>query len=181
MMEAAEVSCIAASQKSNPTHVDGNDTSSITSDSNIASCCSQQLFLAARECFDIFRAVIPSLYRKDLYTFPRSAAIFHNDCTYFAHACTTLGLEFADQMTATTPICTFVDMVPVFRELGNNIMMEMIKRQRHETLEILASHQITNGLLEKSLRMNEVSISVWIIVMTPINVSCLSHHKFTFF
>jgi hypothetical protein len=160
MKEAAEVSSIGASLISSPKHFEENDDPSFTSDSNIASCCSQQLFLAARECFDIFRAVIPSLHRKDLYTLPRSAAIFHNDCTYFAHACTTLGLEFADQMTTTTPICTFVDMIPVFRELGNNIMMDMIKRQRHETLEILASHQIINGLLQKSLRMNEVSISI---------------------
>jgi len=162
MKEAAEVSSIGISQNSSAKHFEENDAPSFTSNSYIASCCSQQLFLAARECFDIFRAVIPSLYRKDLHTLPRSAAIFHNDCSYFAHACTTLGLEYADQMTTTTPICTFVDMVPVFRELGNNIMMEMIKRQRHETLEILASYQITNGLLQKSLRMNDVSIFFFI-------------------
>ncbi len=88
---------------------------------------------------------------------PRLAAIFRNDCTCLAHACTVLGLEFADQIS--TPICTFVDMVPAFCELGNNVMKQMMKRQRHEILMILSSHQVIDGLFEKSLRMNEVSVA----------------------
>ncbi len=158
MKEAAEVGSDFSNNNSN-TIINGEDENgpNITSTSAIASCCSQQLYRAARECLDVFRAVIPSLYRKDLYTLPRLAAIFHNDCTYLAHACTTLGLEFADQISL--PICTFVDMVPAFRELGNDVMIEMIKRQRHEILMILSSHQVIDGLFEKSLRMNEVSVA----------------------
>ena len=122
-----------------------------TAEDTIAAC-SQQLYRAARECLDIFRAVIPSINRQDLQTLPRLAAIFHNDCIYLAHACTTLGLEFPVKGTA---ICTFVDMVPVFRELGNGAMMDMLKRQRHELIMIISPERIIDGL-EKSLRMNEV-------------------------
>ena len=78
---------------------------------------------------------------------PRTAAILHNDCVYFAHKMLSLGLEYKDQFSSlktgkdgtvrgnneddniASMNCTFIDLVPIFRELAERTMNDMIKYQ----------------------------------------------------
>ena len=73
---------------------------------------SAYLYRASRECLDLYRAIIPSIYQKELYSLPRMAAICHNDCIYLAHKCTTLGIIYQDRLLKEElkQLCSFLDI-----------------------------------------------------------------------
>jgi centromere/kinetochore protein ZW10 len=105
------------------------------------------LYRASRELLDLFRACIPALHGNDIATIPRTAAIFHNDCTYFAHKMLSFGLIYRDRFQTVGPdgkesslkdICTFLDLVPLFRELAERTMNDMIQFQTFQISEIVS-------------------------------------------
>jgi len=49
------------------------------------------LYRASREVLDLFRAIIPTRYGKEIASIPRFAAVLHNDCVYLAHEASFLG------------------------------------------------------------------------------------------
>ena len=49
------------------------------------------LYRASRELLDLFRAIIPSMHASEVACIPRTAAVLHNDCVYFAHESSLLG------------------------------------------------------------------------------------------
>ena len=115
------------------------------------------LYRASRELFDLYRAIIPTLHGSAISTIPRAAAILHNDCIYFAHEMLLLGHKYrerfpSDSHNVLAKMCTFVDFVPVFRETGNKVLVEMIEKQRDQ-LENLVLQRVGNLML--TLRMNE--------------------------
>jgi len=116
---------------------------------------SAYLYRASRECLDLYRAIIPSIYQKELYSLPRMAAICHNDCIYLAHKCTTLGIIYQDRLLKEElkHLCSFLDMVPLFREMGDKVMMEMMKRE-NEQLDSMVSKRLIGW--KNSLALNEV-------------------------
>lgn len=104
------------------------------------------LYRAARELIDLFRAIIPAAYSKEIASIPRTAAVFHNDCVYFSNKLLTLGVEYRDKFPeeenenhiALKVICTFVDAVPIFRELADKSMNEMIDYQKAQLSELIS-------------------------------------------
>ncbi len=109
------------------------------------------LFRSSRELFDLFRAVIPAAHGREIAAIPRTAAIFHNDCVYFANKLLTFGLKYRDEFTTTSQeegkesesndlkkICTYLDMVPIFRELAEHAMNDMIRHQKVQISEIIS-------------------------------------------
>lgn len=121
------------------------------------------LYRAARELFDLYRAIIPSSYMHEVSTIPRTAAVLHNDCAYFAHRLLSLGLEYKDRLVlkydaekegiSQIPMaCTFLDMVPSFRELAEKTMANMIKYQINQLAELVCP-RIT--YMKDMLRENE--------------------------
>lgn len=104
------------------------------------------LFRSSRELLDLFRAVIPASHGSEISTIPRSAAIFHNTCVFFAHKMLTFGLEYRDKFlpgpdggeSPLKKMCTFLDLVPIFRELADRTMNDMIQHQKLQVSEIIS-------------------------------------------
>jgi centromere/kinetochore protein ZW10 len=123
------------------------------------------LYRTAREILSLFRAIIPASHGSEVAHVPRTAAVLHNDCVYLAHNCLTLGLEYKEQFPEAKDArgklleqtCIFVDMVPLFRELADRAMGDMLDMQKHQIAEI-AGTRIT--LLGKALASDE-SLHEW--------------------
>lgn len=127
----------------------------------------QQLYRTARELLDLYRAIIPAAHGNEIASVPRTAAILHNDCVFFAHNCLTLGLEYKEKFLASGDVaptttrlrqlCTFVDLVPPFRELAERTMGTMIDRQKAQLLQVVGARI---SILRDALRANE-SVVEW--------------------
>jgi len=103
------------------------------------------LYRTSRELLDLYRATIPAVHGSEIASIPRTAAIFHNDCVFFANKLLTFGLEYRDRFPSDsegnespmTRMCTFLDLVPMFRELAERTMNDMIRHQKRQISEIL--------------------------------------------
>ncbi|GAX09803.1 protein transport protein DSL1/ZW10 [Fistulifera solaris] len=124
------------------------------------------LYRTAREVLELFRAIIPVTHGHEIAHVPRTAAILHNDCVFIAHNCLSLGLEYRERYTddAKTPqgsllqqTCIFVDMVPLFRDLAERSMGEMLDVQAKQIVELVGK---PIALLGESLRSDEI-VSEW--------------------
>ena len=118
------------------------------------------LYRSSRELLDLFRASIPAVHGSDIATIPRTASIFHNDCSFFAHKMLTFGLEYRDRFpkdldgkeSPLKQLCTFLDVVPLFRDLAERTMNDMIQFQKHQISEIVSPRL---AYLSDALRSNE--------------------------
>jgi hypothetical protein len=93
-------------------------------------------FNGVRDAFDMFRAIVPTRNHDALSElYPELCAIFHNDCFYIAHHLLTLGKQFGKALPeAYWPSATFVDMVPMFQDLGEKYFVTMLQSQRRQLL-----------------------------------------------
>jgi centromere/kinetochore protein ZW10 len=120
------------------------------------------LYRAAREGLSMYRAIIPVSYAKEIANVPRTAAVLHNDCVYLAHHCHTLGLEYKPRFPPAEPddakgqllrqTCMFVDMVPLFREIADRSLGEMLDKQAQQVSSLVGER---TQLLGKALSSNE--------------------------
>lgn len=126
------------------------------------------LYRASREVLDLFRAMIPTLYASEIESIPRMAAIMHNDCVYLAHEASLLGAEYKQKFRSTdansqskthllSEVCTFVDMVPPFREMANKSMGSMLEVQKSQLLELISPRLAS---FKEALSSNE-SVTEW--------------------
>jgi hypothetical protein len=129
------------------------------------------LYRTARDMLHLFRAMIPASQGAEIRQVPRTAAVLHNDCLFLAHHCLTLGLEykerFGDEAYGTNEeeirgkllrqTCLFVDMVPLFRELADQCMGDMLDTQKLQVAELVGARISYFG---KSLASNE-SLHEW--------------------
>ena len=123
------------------------------------------LYRAARETLDLFRALIPATHGRAIATVPRTAAVLHNDCVFFQYHCLWLGLEYKAKLppvpatsndargTLFQQMCMFVDMVPLFREMADKTMGDMLDTQAHQMVDIVGK-RIT--LLGQALKSDEI-------------------------
>eukprot|EP00539_Tryblionella_compressa_P000977 CAMPEP_0178742426 /NCGR_PEP_ID=MMETSP0744-20121128/5672_1 /TAXON_ID=913974 /ORGANISM="Nitzschia punctata, Strain CCMP561" /LENGTH=298 /DNA_ID=CAMNT_0020395375 /DNA_START=247 /DNA_END=1143 /DNA_ORIENTATION=+ len=120
-----------------------------TSPDSVLSLLRPTLYRTSREMLGLFRAIIPASHGKEVAHVPRTAAVLHNDAVFLAHHCLTLGLEYkekfptADEDDARGKLlkqtCIFVDMVPLFRELADTCLGDMMELQKHQLAEIVGS------------------------------------------
>jgi len=120
------------------------------------------LYRTAREILDLFRAMIPATHVSEVAQIPRTAAILHNDCVFFAHKCLTLGLEYKEKFSKPEQeelrkMCMFVDMVPPFRELANKSLGEIIEKEQVILWDLVGSRI---KLLGEAMRENE-DVAEW--------------------
>ena len=104
------------------------------------------LYRVSRELLDLFRAIVPTMHASEVATIPRTAAILHNDCVYFAHESSLLGAEFrslysggesADSRTKLLgEVCSFMDQVPPFRSLATKSMGAMLNVQKAQLYKL---------------------------------------------
>jgi len=107
------------------------------------------LYKTAREMFSLYRTIIPANHGREVANIPRTAAVLHNDAVFLAHHCLTLGLEYKEKFPEIDEddargkllkqTCIFVDMVPLFRELADTAMNDMLDLQKHQLAEIVGS------------------------------------------
>lgn len=122
------------------------------------------LYKASREMLTLFRAIIPATHGTEIASIPRTAAVFHNDCVFLAHHCLTLGIEFKEQYSEEDArgkllkqCCIFVDNVPIFRELADQSMGDMLDVQANVLTEIVGERI---GYLGAALQSHE-SLHEW--------------------
>jgi len=136
------------------------------------------LYHAARQVLDLYRAIVPVRYGKEAAEVPRTAAILYNDCIFLAHHCLSLGLLYRDKFAAATAkndgddtllqrVCIFVDKVPVFRDMADRCMRQMLDRQAKE-IQNLVSPRIE--LLDKALRSEEI-VAEWADAESALNAA----------
>jgi centromere/kinetochore protein ZW10 len=145
---------------------DAVSVASISQDS-VLSLLRPTLYRTAREMLNLFRAIIPASHGMEVAHVPRTAAVLHNDAVFLAHHCLTLGLEYREKFPPfdeedargklLKQTCIFVDMVPLFRELADTSLGDMLELQKHQLAEIVGS-RIT--LLGQALRSDE-SLHEW--------------------
>ncbi|CAM9549596.1 unnamed protein product [Chrysoparadoxa australica] len=98
----------------------------------------KELFRASRDMLDLFRAVVPVHHADQITHVPRIAALFHNDCLYIAHHVVTLGHQYRQRLPPPiNKVATMVDMVPLFRDLGEARLADQLKQQRKQLREFL--------------------------------------------
>ena len=145
-------------------------------DFQIAYC--DTMYRTAREVLDLFRAIVPMQHGKEVAQVPRTAAILHNDCVFFAHHCLTLGLQYKNQFR--DPVsetldhkdedgktkaldqllrqhCMFLDMVPLFRDIADRSLSDMLAVQKNQVQELVLD-RIT--IFHVALKSNEY-LSEW--------------------
>jgi centromere/kinetochore protein ZW10 len=122
------------------------------------------LYKAAREMLTLFRAIIPAMHGTEIASVPRTAAVFHNDCIFLAHHCLTLGVEFKEHYSEDdargkllSQSCIFVDNVPLFRELADQSLGDMLDVQANVLVEIVGGRI---GYLGAALQSHE-SLLEW--------------------
>ena len=100
-----------------------------------------QLFHVARNMVDLFCAVLPSYHSSAILDLPRVAAVQHNNCMYLAHHLITLGHQFHSQLPhpLNEQTCTFVDYVPIVRQLGDECFSTEMRKQSACILRYLKS------------------------------------------
>ena len=144
-------------------------TSPIPADDKSLTLLPSDLYRTAREILDMFRAIVPTTLETEVANVPRTAAVLHNDCVYLAHHCLTLGLEYKERFppvagpddlrgVALRQTCMFVDMVPMFRELADQAMGDMLEKQHGQIHEVVGSRVTMFGA---SLKSNE-SLREWV-------------------
>lgn len=125
------------------------------------------LYKTAREMFSLYRTIIPVNYGREVANVPRTAAVLHNDAVFLAHHCLVLGLEYQEKFPQVDEedargkllkqTCLFVDLVPLFRELADTAMNDMLDLQKHQLAELVGGRITFFG---KSLRSDE-SVHEW--------------------
>ena len=132
------------------------------------------LYQVARQVLDLYRVIVPVRYGKEVAQVPRTAAIFYNDCVYFAHHCHSLGLEYREKFPESASftadlhrICIFVDKVPLFREMADRCMRDMLDRQSHQIQELVRPRI---PLLSKALQSAEI-VAEWADAETGLNAA----------
>jgi len=125
------------------------------------------LYKTAREMFSLFRSIIPANHGREVANVPRTAAVLHNDAVFLAHHCLTLGLEYKEKYPQVDEddargkllkqTCIFVDMVPLFRELADTSLNDMLDLQKHQLAEIVGRRITYFG---QALRSDE-SVHEW--------------------
>ncbi|EDQ91720.1 uncharacterized protein MONBRDRAFT_31170 [Monosiga brevicollis MX1] len=107
------------------------------------SCEALHCFGSVRDVFDLFRAVVPAHSKAAMDSVPQPAVIFYNDCNYIAYHLTAMSHLYKQYLpTDTVQLATFVDLVPVFRLMGEQFLTRMLNAQ-HE--QIMSSFDGLNG------------------------------------
>lgn len=94
-----------------------------------------QAVVTARRLVDLFLAVLPAAHGTLVRQNTRAAIIFHNNCLFVADQLIHIGLRLHQQGDA--PCRTFVDLIPVVRQLGEKVFLEAMLREKEGILECL--------------------------------------------
>ena len=101
----------------------------------------QVLFQSARDCLEIFLAIVPMQFADVIDTVPRMGAVFYNDCLYIAHNCTLITHKYRQEIGKIDELLLesvgFVDFIPRFRSCGEHCMALHLDEQRATLRELV--------------------------------------------
>ncbi|KAK1738952.1 centromere/kinetochore protein Zw10 [Skeletonema marinoi] len=125
------------------------------------------LYRASREVLDLFRAIIQRVMGQKLHPFqglPPSFTMivytWHTRRAEYKEKFSKLAssVDESSKMKMLSEICTFVDLVPPFRDLASKSMGSMIEMQKVQLCELISPRLTTS--FTKALGSNE-SVSEW--------------------
>jgi hypothetical protein len=91
------------------------------------------LFHSARDCLEIFAAIVPVKFAEVIDSIPRMGAVFYNDCLYIAHNTILLThkyrLEIGQGEDGLQGSIGFIDFIPRMRKLGDQCMQNHLSQQ----------------------------------------------------
>ncbi|DAZ93485.1 TPA: hypothetical protein N0F65_007853, partial [Lagenidium giganteum] len=95
---------------------------------------SKVLVQTSRDIFFLFRTIVPTLHKDDIANDCRSCMLFHNDCLYIAHHMITIGHQYKSRLKSPLNVtCTMIDLVPAFRNAGEQALTRFSESMRDET------------------------------------------------
>ncbi|KAK1944842.1 Centromere/kinetochore protein zw10 [Phytophthora citrophthora] len=91
------------------------------------------LFQTARDLFFLFRTIVPTLYEDDIGNDPRACMLYHNDCLYITYHMMVIGHLYKHRLPMPlNQTATMVDMVPSFRDAGEQALTSYTTKQMEE-------------------------------------------------
>ena len=105
------------------------------------------LFHSARDCLEIFIAIVPVKFAEIVDTIPRMGAVFYNDCLYIAHNTILLTHLYRNEMASVDESLQgsigFIDFIPRLRKLGDQCMLNHLTQQQASLKEMVERIKIT--------------------------------------
>lgn len=103
---------------------------------------SETLYHSARDCFELFIAVVPSKFSDVIDTVPRMGAVFYNDCAYLCHNCTLMTHAYRQDIGKVDPLLKdavgFIDYIPRLRVLGEACLSSHLEEQKKSLGKLFA-------------------------------------------
>lgn len=93
-----------------------------------------ELFRTARDMVDLYCAVVPTHHKKDIATIPRAAAVHYNNGMYVTHFLIVVALQIHSHLRPEIPYATFLDQIPIVRQLGEDAFQVELRKQRNSIL-----------------------------------------------
>lgn len=116
------------------------------SSSSASAPVAHSLFQSARDCLELFMAIVPMQFAEIIDT-PRMGAVFYNDCLYIAHNCTLLTHKYRHEMGKIDEVLLhtvgFMDFIPRFRQLGDAVLAKHLEAQRVALVGLVHSIHIS--------------------------------------
>jgi len=101
-------------------------------------CRATQLYYSSRDMLDLFRAIMPVYHEHSIEEIPGLAMLFFNDCMYISHHLLTLGFQYQAKLPSLlSKTATFVDLIPLFRQLGDRYYQLQMRKRRDTFLELV--------------------------------------------
>ena len=107
---------------------------------------SHVLYQSARDCLDLFIAIIPVKFGGIIDSVARMGAVFYNDCSYLAHNCTLVTFRYRKDLACSNILkenIWFVDFIPRLRSLGQKCLAQHTELQKNTLLSCMDSIRLS--------------------------------------
>ena len=111
-----------------------------------------ELFRTARDMVDLYCAVVPTHHKTDITTIPRAAAVHYNNSMYVTHYLIVVGLQIHSHLRPEIPYATFLDQIPIVRQLGEDAFQVELRKQRNSILGSLKAFGDFNNVSSENKR-----------------------------
>ncbi|KAJ1565092.1 Centromere/kinetochore protein zw10 [Nowakowskiella sp. JEL0078] len=131
----------------------------LTPTENLEEAQAESAFYTARDMLHLFRALIPVSLNSSMLDNPVAAMVFFNDCRYLEYHIITLSHYSSNGEVISGR--TFIDMLPVFRKLGESRVLAVMRLQRDEIVEGLKG--VVNSFQSGELEEVEESVKKQVV------------------
>jgi len=113
------------------------------------------LFQSARDCLELFMAIVPMQFAHIIEHNARMGAVFYNDCLYIAHNCTLISHRYRAELGEIDAVLSstvgFLDFIPRLRSLGDRCLSRHIEAQKAQLETLVGNINISpDGMVSTS-------------------------------